>query len=80
LIARAFYHRVGGFAPLPIMEDVALVRRIGRRRLAALAVPALTSGARYARTGIVRRAARNLACLGLYCLGVPPAAIARLYR
>jgi len=29
LMARAFYRRLGGFHPLPLMEDVELVRRIG---------------------------------------------------
>jgi rSAM/selenodomain-associated transferase 2 len=79
LIARAFYESLGGFRPLPIMEDVDLVRRIGRRRLAVLAAPLVTSGARYRRAGIVARGLRNLACLGLYFLGVSPRAIARLY-
>ena len=36
LISRALYDAVGGFRPLPLMEDVDLVRRLGRRRLAAL--------------------------------------------
>src|SRR5439155_26992751 len=31
LIARALYDAVGGFSPLPLMEDVDLVRRLGRR-------------------------------------------------
>ncbi len=79
LIARDFYESLGGFGPLPIMEDVDLVRRIGRRRLALLAAPLVTSGARYRRAGIVARGLRNLTCLGLYFLGVSPRAIARLY-
>ena len=38
LIARALYDAVGGYRPLPLMEDVDLVRRLGRRRLAALPI------------------------------------------
>ena len=79
LISRAFYDRLGGFRPLPIMEDVDLVRRIGRRRLVALDARARTSGARYRRAGVAVRGARNLACLALYFLGVPPRLIVRLY-
>ena len=60
------------------MEDVDLVRRLGRRRLQALDHTALTSAARY-RRGYLRRSARNLACLSLYFAGLPPARIARLY-
>lgn len=79
LIGRGFYDRLGGFKPLPLMEDVDIVRRIGRRRLAMLEAAALTSAARYRRGGYLARPARNLTCLGLYFLGVPPAAIAKIY-
>jgi hypothetical protein len=80
LISRKLYRRLGGFRPLPLMEDVDLVRRIGRRRLRLLRSRAFTSAARYRRDGWVRRPARNLACLSLYYLGVPPAALARFYE
>ena len=79
LVPRALYEEVGGYRPLPLMEDVDLVRRIGRRRLIALEAEAWTSAERWRRDGWVRRSARNLACLGLYGLGVPPERIARLY-
>ncbi len=79
LIAQAFYERLGGFSALPLMEDVDLVRRIGRRRLMALPAAAVTSAARYRREGWRRRGLRNLACLALYFLGMPPRLIKRLY-
>jgi rSAM/selenodomain-associated transferase 2 len=79
LIARALYEAVGGFRPLPLMEDVDFVRRLGRRRLAALPVRAVTSAERWRREGWRLRSARNLACLSLWFLGVPPGAIKRLY-
>ena len=80
LISRGFYDALGGFRPLVLMEDVDLVRRIGRRRLDALDVAAVTSAIRYRQRGYLRRSGRNLVCLGLYFLGVPPRRIARLYR
>ena len=80
LISRGFYDSLGGFRPVPLMEDVDMVRRIGRRRLDVLDVAAVTSAVRYRRAGYLRRSGRNLVCLGLYFLGVPPGAIARLYR
>jgi rSAM/selenodomain-associated transferase 2 len=79
LISRRLYDAVGGFAPLPLMEDVDLVRRLGRHRLALLAATACASARRYRRDGYLRRALRNLVCLTLYFAGVPPRRIARLY-
>lgn len=79
LIGKDFYHEIGGYRAVPIMEDVDLVRRIGRARLVMLDAVMLTSGRRYRRSGLARRGLRNLACLGLYYLGLPPRLIARLY-
>lgn len=80
LVARRFYEALGGYRPdLPLMEDVDLIRRIGRRRLVALGVPAVTSAARWRAQGWRRRSARNLACLALWFAGVPPRRIAALY-
>jgi len=79
LIARDRYLRLGGFRRLPLMEDVDMARRIGRRRLVALSCTATTSAARYHREGYVLRSLRNLFCLTLYFLGVPPRRILRFY-
>ncbi len=79
LIPRGLYQSLGGFRPLPLMEDVDLVRRIGRRRLYLLPVAAVTSAERYRRDGWLLRPLRNLALLTLYFLGVPPRRLARLY-
>ena len=77
LVSRASYDAAGGFRPLVLMEDVDLVRRLGRPVM--LAGDALTSAARWRRDGWARRSARNLACLSLWRLGVSPERIARLY-
>jgi rSAM/selenodomain-associated transferase 2 len=79
LIARRLYDAVGGFAPLPLMEDVDLVRRLGRRRLARIGCRCISSARRYRRDGYWRRPLRNLFCLSLYFAGVPPHRIAWLY-
>ncbi len=79
LMSRALYDRLGGFRPLPLMEDVDLVRRIGRARLVLLDCRAVTSAERYRRGGYGWRVARNLGCLALYFIGLPPRLIARLY-
>jgi rSAM/selenodomain-associated transferase 2 len=79
LLPRALLDGVGGIRPLPLMEDVDLVRRFGRRRLVALVVDAVTSAARWQRDGWYLRSLRNLGCLALYHAGVPPRVLARLY-
>lgn len=79
LISRSLYREIGGFSPLPIMEDVEIVRRLGRRRLVILRSEALTSAERYRREGYLRRVLRNLGCLSMYFAGVPAQRIARVY-
>ena len=80
LIGRGFYGNLGGYKRIPLMEDVDIVRRIGRRRLAALDVVAVTSAERYRRGGYVRRPLKNLFCLGLYSVGVSPKRIDTIYH
>jgi len=80
LIPRELYHAVGGFARLPLMEDVDLVRRLGRRRLARIGGQCISSPQRYRREGYLLRAMRNLLCLSLYFAGMPPHWIVRIYR
>jgi rSAM/selenodomain-associated transferase 2 len=46
LISRRLYDEIGGFKPMPLMEDVDIVRRLGRRRLHRLRATALTSASR----------------------------------
>jgi hypothetical protein len=79
LISRALYDQIGGYRPLPLMEDVDLVRRLGRRRLAVLPADAVTSAARWRRDGWARRSARNLACLALHRLGMSEERVRKLY-
>lgn len=80
LISRGFYEELGGYRAVPLMEDVDLVRRIGRRRLRALPARAVTSAEKYRRDGYLIRPLRNLLCLGLYSVGVPPRYIESIYR
>jgi rSAM/selenodomain-associated transferase 2 len=79
LIARSLYEYLDGFKSLPLMEDVELIRRVGRKNLVPLDAEAITSAARYERDGWVMRPLRNLSCLALFFAGVSPITIARLY-
>ena len=80
LIPRRLYQSSGGFRALPLMEDVDLIRRLGRRRTVILRARAVTSAIRYRRDGYALRTARNLACLALYYLRIPAGLIARIYQ
>ena len=62
------------------MEDVDMVRRIGRHRLCMLPIAARTSAVRYQLDGYWRRPTRNLLCLGLYYLGLPAGIISKIYK
>lgn len=79
LISKQLYTQVGGYRPLPLMEDVDIIRRIGRGRLIQLGVDAVTSAERWRRDGWSKRTMRNISCLLLYGVGVSPARIARIY-
>jgi rSAM/selenodomain-associated transferase 2 len=79
LISKRLYAGIGGFKPIALMEDVDLIRRLGRRRVAFLRSEATTSARRYRSEGYLRRMLRNFACLSLYFLHVPPRVLTRLY-
>jgi rSAM/selenodomain-associated transferase 2 len=80
LIAKRLYEEVGGYRPLPLMEDVDLVRRLGRARIIILSSAAVTSSLKYRRDGYMIRSVRNATCLGLYYLRVPTRLIGKVYR
>lgn len=80
LIHRDLLAAVGGIRALPLMEDVDLIRRLGRARLCALDAAAMTSAERWERDGWLRRSARNLTCLAGWFAGIPPSRLARWYR
>lgn len=80
VIPRRLYQACGGFRELPLMEDVDLVRRLGRARTVMLRSRAVTSAARYRRDGYAGRVLRNLTCLALFYLRMPTRVIERIYR
>ncbi len=80
LIERRLYEQVGGYADIPLMEDVAIARALGRRRLGALDALAVTSAEKYRQQGWFRRGARNLWTLLRYFVGITPERLAKDYR
>lgn len=79
LISRELYESVGGFPDIPLMEDVAMARRL-RGRIRCLGAIASTSAKRYEAEGWLRRGGRNLYTLISYLAGVSPPDLVRRYR
>ena len=80
LMSRDFYHDLNGYAAIAIMEDVEIIRRIGRNRLHVFKTHAITSADKYRRDGYLFRPLKNIFCLSLYFLGLPNSLIAKIYR
>jgi glycosyltransferase involved in cell wall biosynthesis len=59
LISRSTYDETGGHRPVPLMEDLDLVRRLGMRRVKHLRARAVSSAMRYRHDGYLRRALTN---------------------
>jgi rSAM/selenodomain-associated transferase 2 len=79
-VRRAVFESLGGFAPIPLMEDVEFVGRLKRLgRLRHLRLSLTTSARRWEQQGWWRRSASNLLILGLYILAVSPERLARRY-
>ncbi len=72
--------RLGGFPPLPLMEDVELVARArGLGRVVISPLSALSSGRRWRQRGLWRNTLGNWATMAAYTLGTDPALLERRY-
>ena len=79
-VRRSVFDAVGGFAPVPLMEDVVLMRALRRQgRLAFLPGPLEVDARRWQQAGLVRQTLRNWLLLAAFRLGVSPARLARFY-
>ena len=79
LASRALYDQVGGFADIPLMEDVAMARAL-RGRMRGVRCRIETGAERYLAQGWVRRGARNLWTLVRYFGGVAPEKLVKGYQ
>ena len=79
-VRRETFERLGGYAPLPLMEDLDFARRLGRAgRVVRLSESVVTSARRWQRAGTWRTNLRMIALRWLYYLGVSPARLAQHY-
>jgi len=69
-ISNQLYQEIGGFDPhLPLMEDVDIVRKLGRERLRLLSARAVTSAEKYKKDGWFKRSLRHFKFFFLYQSG-----------
>ncbi len=71
------FHQLGGFASIPLMEDLDIVRRA--RKLGCIVIAgeaAITSARRWEIAGVVRMTAINQACVVGFALGISPKRLA----
>jgi rSAM/selenodomain-associated transferase 2 len=81
-VTRTLFERAGGYAPIPLMEDIALcktLKQIGGRP-ACLGERVVTSGRRWERQGAWRTIFTMWRLRAAYALGADPDRLARQYR
>ena len=79
-VSREAFMAVGGFPDLPLMEDIAISRRLRRLcRPFCIAAPAVTSGRRWEQNGVLRTILLMWRLRLSYYFGVEPALLARHY-
>jgi rSAM/selenodomain-associated transferase 2 len=79
-VSRAAFEKVGGFPDLPLMEDIALSRRLKCLcRPVCITTPVVTSGRRWERNGMLRTILLMWRLRLAYYFGVEPALLAELY-
>ncbi len=75
-IRRCVFDALGGYADVPFLEDVKLVRDLRRQgKLALLSERVQTSGRRWLQEGVVYTTVRNNILVTLYFCGVSPATL-----
>jgi len=79
ILSRSVYDRVGGYPDVVLMEDVMLVRAIGKRNLVQLNAEARTSAAKYERDGWHKRSFRNAVLITRFLMGASPETLAKHY-
>ena len=79
-VTRTMYDQIGGYRPLPIMEDCDFVLRLRHAgRFVLLPLYAETAARRHRGHGTVPTLARMWTIQGLYRMGVSPERLARMY-
>ena len=79
-VRRAHFAALGGYAEIPLMEDVEFSARLKRSgKVVVLDPPLLSSARRHARHGKLAVTLENFALIALFKLGVSPETLHRIY-
>lgn len=80
-IRREYFDKVNGYPDIPLMEDVALMRRLKREGYKISIIPdrVITSPRRWKKEGVLYTTLRNWIVFILYILGVPAQKLKRFY-
>jgi len=79
-VRREAFERMGGYRPLPFLEDVDFLRRlrrIGRFHVTRMSVT--TSARRFQQKGVIRQALLDIGLVALFELGATPQRLRRFY-
>ena len=81
-MSRKYFHEIGGFAEIPIMEDVDMMRRIRKRgeSISILHETVTTSPRRWEKDGILYSVVRTWVLAFLFAFGADPVKLAKHYR
>lgn len=80
-VRREAFEAISGFAPIPIMEDVEILRRLKQHgRLIQLSAPIVTTPRHWAKHGAGITTLINWLAMGSYLLGISPDRLAPLYH
>ena len=81
-IRKEYFHKIGGYKDIPLMEDVEIMQRIKKRgdKICIIRGKAMTSARRWENEGVVRCTLRNWLLQLLYYSGVSPSKLAKWYK
>jgi rSAM/selenodomain-associated transferase 2 len=79
-IRKTMFKRIGGFASIPIMEDLEIQKRMRRSgKFIKLDLPVITSARKFSRDGMFWNQVKNILLVLFYLLGVSPDKLAKHY-
>jgi rSAM/selenodomain-associated transferase 2 len=80
-INKATFEKVNGFADIPLLEDIELMKKLrsNNQLIKIINTPVHTSIRRWEEKGFFKASAINILCQVMYKLGISPKNIAKLY-
>jgi rSAM/selenodomain-associated transferase 2 len=81
-IRKEYFHSIGDFKEIPLMEDVELMRRIKRigDKIYIISEKVMTSPRRWEKEGVIYCTLRNWALITLYSVGIPAEKLMKFYK